>query len=110
MIPLWVIFSLVSNVAIIATEFQNRSARNGWGEVLWTTAPLIFIAQFCLFKAYNGAPHWFSAWMVFTVGNSIMRVGGVGLFTPDEVSSWSRTVAGVCVMLAGAFLVKGGLK
>ena len=108
--PVWAIYALISNAAIIWTEYLNRSARDGWLEVLPQTAPLILLAQFCLFKAYNGAPQWLTAWMVFAIGNSVMRVLSIQMFAAGEISSWVRTLVGIGVMIAGAFLVKGGLK
>ncbi len=108
MIPLWVLCSLGANVTIIWIEWLNRST-DGLGAALWKTWPLIVVAQIGLHFAFNGPKHWFTAWMVFVVGSSLTRIGGVAMFAPEEVSSWTRTVAGIGVMLTGAYLVKGGL-
>lgn len=106
----WWVASLVSNLAIIATEYINRSARGSWLEVLPQTVPLIVLAQYCLFVNFNGAPHWMTAWAVFAVGNSIMRVAAVQTLAPGEISSWPHALSGILVMIVGAFLVKSGLK
>lgn len=106
----WWMASLGSNVAIIATEYLNRNAVGGWASVLPQTAPLIFVAQFCLFRAFNGAPHWLMAWAVFSIGNAIMRVAAVGFFNPGEVSSWPSVFVGTLIMVGGAFVLKGGLR
>lgn len=108
LLPLWVLASLVSNVAIIATEYLNRHAEGGWLSVLPQTLPLIIVAQFCLFKAFNGANHWLWAWAVFTVGNSIMRVAAVH-FTGSHVESWPVVLAGIAAMMGGAAVLKMGL-
>ena len=107
----WWIMSVVANVAIIATEYMNRTAPAGagWGPTLLKTAPLILLAQFCLFRAFNGAPHWFTAWAVFTVGNSIMRVGAVSL-SDDSVGNWPLATLAVGIMVSGAFVLKTALK
>lgn len=107
---LWIVASLVSNAAIIATEYLNRTATGTWATVLPKTFPLIVIAQYCLFKAFNGAPHWLIAWGVFTIGNSVMRIGAVATFVPGEVTSWARAIIGVGIMMVGALLIKSGLK
>ena len=105
----WWVASLISNLAIICTEYLNRTATGGWVTVLPQTAPLIIVAQFCLFRAFNGAPHWMLAWAVFTVGNSIMRVAAVGLFG-DKVSNWPLASFAIGIMMGGAFLMKTALK
>jgi hypothetical protein len=105
----WVASSILSNVCIIATEYYNRAAVGGWETALPKTAPLILIAQFCLFYSFNTAPHWLVAWMVFTVGNSIMRVGAVRFFFAGEVASWVTVCLGAATMLVGALVLKRGL-
>lgn len=105
----WWVASLISNVAIIFTEYTNRSADGGWESALPRTILPIVLAQWCLFHSFNGAPHWFAAWAFFTVGNSIMRVGAVYFFG-GSVGSWTHITLGVTVMVGGAFLMKEGLR
>ena len=107
--PPWVLFSLFSNLAIIATEYINRTTVGGFGPAIVKTWPLIFAAQFCLFKSFNGAPHWMTAWVVFALGNAIMRVGAVQVFAIGEISSWPYVLSGIGVMIGGAFVLKLGL-
>jgi hypothetical protein len=106
----WVIFSLLSNLCIVATEYLNRSAKGSWFSVLPYTLPFIIAAQYGLFRSFNGAPSWLVAWVVFTVGNSIARVAGVKFFAFGEVGNWWLVNLGVGVMLTGSFIIKGGLK
>lgn len=108
MMPWWVC-SLVANATIIATEYLNRTATGGWLSVLPATAPLIFVAQWCLFQAFNGASHWLWAWAFFTIGNSIMRVVAVYALAGQDVANWFYVGGGISVMLLGAFLLKEGL-
>jgi hemolysin-activating ACP:hemolysin acyltransferase len=76
--------------------------------VLPQTAPLIIVAQYCLFRTFNDAPHWFVAWAVFTVGNSAARVLGVGLFG-EHVSNWPLALTAITIMMGGALLLKRSL-
>jgi hypothetical protein len=101
---------MLSNVCIIFVEYVNRGATG----TFWQTLPYIGLpilaAQWCLFQSWNGAPHWMLAWVVFVIGNSIMRVIAVYLGAGDEISQWPHVLLGVTVMLAGALLVKEGLQ
>ena len=108
MIPWWA-YSLASNVSIIATEYFNRIATGGWLSVLPQTIPLIIVAQYCLYRTFNGASNWFAAWIVFSVGNSVMRIASVWWLAETEVSRWDLTTLGVAVMLLGSYIVKRGM-
>lgn len=105
----WWVFCLISGLAVIWTELIYRGTTGTWLSTLPQTAPLILIAQFGLFRAFNEAPHWFLAWAVFCVGSSIMRASAVGLFG-DKVSNWPLALVSIAIMLSGAFLMKTALK
>lgn len=107
-VPWWTA-SLISNVAIIFTEYMNRATPGGWGAALPKTFVPIVLAQWCLYVAFNGAPHWLAAWAFFTIGNSLMRVVAVYYFG-GAVGSWAHVMLGITVMLGGAFLLKEGLR
>ena len=109
-VPWWVVASLLSNVAIIATEYINRHAPGGWLTILPQTLPLIIAAQFCLFVTFKGAPHWMAAWLVFALGNTFARVGTVYFLSNHEIKSWPIMLLGIATVLAGSFFVKSGLK
>lgn len=106
----WWAASLISNLAIIMTEYLNRHHVGSWMTVLPQTLPLIVVAQFCLFRAFNGAPHWMIAWAVFTIGNSAMRVSAVSFMDGHSVASWWSVIGGVAIMVGGALLMKTGLR
>ena len=106
----WWLASLMSNVAIIYIEYMNRSTTSGWLSVLsYTFLPICF-AQWCLFRGFNGAPHWLIAWTVFALGNTAMRIVAVQTLAGHEVKSWTYTMSGVTVILLGSWLVKLGMK
>lgn len=105
----WWLASLVANVAIIATEYLNRTAPGGWTSVLPQTAPLIIVAQWCLFVTWRDAPHWLVAWIGFAVGSSVMRLVAVRFAGDDEVENWPLVAACVAGMLACSYGLKRGI-
>ncbi len=105
----WWVASLLSNVAIMYVEHMNRGATGGWISILPQTAVPIIFAQWCLYRAFNGAPHWLMAWAVFAVGNAVMRLGLVAVIG-EKVSSWPLAIASVAIMLGGSMLMKTALK
>lgn len=102
-IPWWVL-SLVSNVAIIATEYMNRqqpTLLEAWAR----TWPLILVAQACLYFSYNRAPALLTAWIVFTVGNSIIRLTMASTFLGEPFKAhWA--VSGAFFMAVASYCVK----
>ena len=109
-IPAWILFALMANVFIITTEYLNRhySPDGGWLAVLPVTIVPIVLAQFGLFKCWSGAPHLLAAWLVFTIGNSAMRLGMVRWTTEEGFAWWG--VLGVALMICGALVVKESLR
>ncbi len=47
--------------------------------------------------------------LVFTIGNSIMRVAAVQVLGFGEIGNWPYVMGGIGVMVGGALLVKTGL-
>lgn len=110
MIPGWAVASLLANVAIIAIEYLNRhwgGAVTYWG-ALRLTGPLIVLAQFGLWYTWRHCPHLLAGWLVFTIGNSLIRLLMVSLYTHESFAWW--TPAGIGLMICGAFVVKEGLR
>ena len=105
----WWVASIISNIAIIFTEYVNGATEGTWLDALPKTILPIILAQFCLFVSFNGAPHWLAAWAFFTVGNSLMRVGAVYFFG-GSIGSWPHILLGITIMIGGAFLLKEGLR
>lgn len=106
----WWIASLIANVAVIGCEYFNRTSPGGWENALPKTFLLIVIAQWGLYQAFVGAPHWLTAWAVFTLGNAVMRIAAVNLFMGSEVGNWFYAAAGIAVMIAGSLVLKLGLR
>lgn len=106
----WWAWSLVSNVAIIATEYINRGSPT-IGDALPRTIPLIALAQVGLYYTWSGASSWYVAWVWFAVWNTTIRAGWVASTAyGDEVGNWQVLLLGVAIVFAGAFTVKMGLK
>ena len=106
----WVVACLISNVAIMAVEYINRVTPGGWHHAIPKTVLLIIVAQWALYTAWSQAPHWFSAWIVFSLGNTVMRIVAVHLGASDEVGSWPYVLAGIALMVCGSLIVKMGLR
>ena len=102
-IPWW-IASLVANVSIITTEYINRTQPDLLS-ALSRTWPLIVVAQACLFFSYNGAPSLLMAWIVFTVGNSVIRLTMAGTVLGETFHvQWA--VVGAILMALASFCIK----
>lgn len=108
MIPWWG-WSLIANACIQLTEYINHTTPEGWSSALWKTAPLIVLAQYGLWASFSGSKTLFAAWIVFTLGNAVMRVAMVHTFLGGQVSSWPTVGAGLAVMIGGSLLLKQGL-
>ncbi len=106
----WWLACVISNVAIISIEYINRVTPGGWHKALPKTVLLIVITQWALYHAWNNAPHWFSAWVVFVLGNAIMRVVAVQMGASHEVVSWGHALLGIVLILVGGLVVKLGLR
>lgn len=102
----WIVASLLANVAIMAVEFLNRT-QPSLGEALWRTWPLIVLAQVGLYFAWHHAPHMMMAWVVFAVGNSLMRVAVVGGVL-GEPMRFSWIALGIGLTFAGSWAIKMG--
>jgi hypothetical membrane protein len=108
-IPWW-LACFISNAAIISIEYINRMTPGGWHKALPKTVLLIVATQWGLYHAWNHAPHWFSAWVVFFMGNTLMRILAVSVGAGSEVNSWPHTLFGIALMAVGALIVKVGLR
>lgn len=103
----WWLWGLLANACIVLIEFLNRKAGAvSYLEQLTVTAPLIFVAQMGLFYCWRDAPKMLLAWAVFTLGNCAFRLISVQ-WAVGEPPGWV-TLAGVAMMIAGAFTVKAG--
>jgi len=102
-IPWWAA-SLASNVAIIATEYINRTSPS-FGAAISKSWALILFAQVCLFISYNGAPSLLAAWVTFTVGNSFVRLVMASTVLGEPLRlPWAIVAA--AFMAAGSYCIK----
>lgn len=102
-IPWWIL-SIISNAAIITTEYMNRIQPTQL-EALRYTWLLILIAQTCLYYSYNGAPSLMGAWVMFTIGNSTMRLAMAGTILGEPLKIHWALLACV-LMISGAYCIK----
>ena len=103
MIPWW-LSSIVANVAIAAIEYLNRAGGydSFWSAVL-RTGPLIVVAQWGLFGAWNHAPSFLLAWAVFTAGNCVIRMASSHYMVGERLNIW--TIAGAALIMGGAYVI-----
>ncbi len=107
LVPTWWVASIVATLAITVIEYFNRAGGfSSFREALWITGPVILIAQWALFYTFRDAPSLMIAWWVFTIGNSVLRLGNVHFFVGEPVN-W-RILVGVSFMLLGGYFVKTG--
>jgi hypothetical membrane protein len=102
----WVIASVMANAAIIAVECLNRT-QPSLGDAMVRTWPLIVLAQVGLYFSWHHAPHMMVAWLVFTVGNSIMRVIATTSVLGEPMKIW-WVLLGIALMFAGSLAIKQG--
>ena len=101
---LWIVASLLSNFAIIGVEYLNRTSPSlltSWSRA-W---PLIFLGQLCLWYSYRHAPALFTAWIVFTIGNSLVRILMAATLL-DEPLRLPWIVAAATAMIVGSYCIK----
>lgn len=104
---MWILYSIIANITIIYIEWSYRTSYHGnFVDGLPYMIVPILVAQFCLFNLFKGAPHYMIAWIVFTVGNSILRVTSNHYILKEDLS-WVGFV-GVGTIILGALLVKEG--
>ena len=103
---MWWVWGVGANIAIGLVEAMNRTSDDTYMVTLTRTAPLILLAQWGLFRAYNGAPTLMAAWCIFTLGNTIVRLT-MTTWLVNEPLSW-YTYAGVTLITGGALLINLG--
>lgn len=106
MIP-WYLWALVANASICVVEYMNRSGGYGsfWSAIPYTIWP-IMIAQVALFYTWRDAPKMLLAWLVFTIGNTVMRIASTYWAVGEPVNP--MVLFGVLVMIAGGRIVAYG--
>jgi len=101
----WIAYSVLANVGIV---FMENVYRRGVYTDFWSALPYIIvpilIVQYGLFNSFRDAPSLFMAWAVLTVVNTLFRVANNWYI--GEPFTFA-IIAGVSLMLVGAFLIKG---
>lgn len=103
----WILWSLIANAAIIWIEHIYRFQVPSFWQALPMVLPLVFISQWGLFHVFNSPKHWLMAWVVFTLGNTVMRL--VVVAHSKDVFNL-HIVGGTALVLAGAFMISQGTK
>lgn len=109
MILPWWACSILANVCLVGMEYQFRTVGGGFLQLVREAWWIMIPGQYFLYYAYNGAPHWMVAWLVFVTGSAACRVFYVNLFAGHEVMHWSYVAVGMALVLLGGGIVKRGL-
>jgi len=100
----WIAVSLLTNLAVISVECLNRTSPSLLF-ALSRTWPLIVLAQFGLWYSYRHAPSLLMAWVVFTAGNSVLRLLATGNVLGETFQTrWA--ILGAGLIACGAFCMK----
>lgn len=104
----WYLWSITASLSVIVVEYLNRTVgvgRSFWSILPYTIVP-IALAQAALHGSWSRAPTIFVAWVCFSLGTATTRIV-MATYALGEVPS-ATTLAGIALMLGGAFLVKAG--
>jgi hypothetical protein len=105
----WWAASLLANANIAIVEYLNRTGNySSFGEAVCRTGIFIVLAQYGLWRCWDGAPSFMLAWAFFTAGNLGLRLLS-NQFLVGEGLSWTAGM-GVVLVASGVHLVKLGLK
>jgi hypothetical protein len=103
----WWIASLIANVNIAVVEYLNRAGKyDSFGEAILRTGVFVMLAQWGLWRCWDGAPSFMTAWAFFTAGNLILRLVSNHFLVGEPLNLLAG--AGVALVVAGAQLVKMG--
>lgn len=101
--------SILANVNIAVVEYLNRVGQyESFFEAICRTAPFVIIAQWGLWKCWDGAPSFMLAWAFFTGGNLALRLVS-NQWLVGEGLNW-KSALGVAVVAGGVALVKVGAR
>ena len=99
---------LSTGSAVLCIAYLENVYRTGRFDSWWAALPYILLpvalSQASLFYMFRLAPSFLLGWATFTVLNALVRLGNAGLV--GEPPSFLQ-IAGVSLMIGGAFLVKG---
>lgn len=103
----WWMASILANVGIAVVEYLNRTqSYEGFHNAVMVTGPFILVAQYGLWRAWDGAPSFMLAWAFFTACNGLLRLISAQWFVGEGLNL--TTMVGVSVIYAGVYLIKVG--
>ena len=101
--PYWV-YLAIANAAIMVIEYFYRTGQFG---SFWQALPIIIlpilVGQWGLYNGFQLAPSIFTAGIVFTIVNQLLRIGNA-LILGETVTAYQ--VVGVLLMVCASFIVK----
>lgn len=102
---LWIAASLLANVAMIANEVINRQSATFGIAIRGTIIPIV-IGQMLLWYLFRHAPSLLTAWIVFSIGNSVLRLTASAAVLHEPVDLRWAALAGALMLFAGLCIRK----
>lgn len=106
MVVPWWAWGLLANACVALNEYVARAGTTSFLQSLWYMWPFYVLLQLGIFYGWRGAPSMMLAWAVFTVTNSAFRLVNVTWAVGEPPSA--TTLAGVALMVMGAYAIKLG--
>lgn len=101
--PYWT-YLLIANFAIMVIEYFYRTGQFG---SFWQALPIIIVpilvGQYGLYNGFHLAPSIFTAGIIFTVINQILRIANA-VILGETVTAYQ--VVGVALMVVASLIVK----
>lgn len=102
---MWLLWTLLSNIAVLASEFLFRKWKaHSFVQDAWLLLPLALLAAFTLKQAFGGSPRYMMAWALFFGFNAVGRVFS-NVVLLHEPLPWT-TILGLVVVWIGALLIR----
>ena len=102
---MWILSSIGANLCIAFLEYTYRTNEIG-PALLVKIAPWIILSQFCLWYTWRAGPGLMLAWVVFFLGNTVLRILNAHYMLGEPINGASWTA--LALIVAGAFVMHYG--
>ena len=102
---MWILSSITANLCIAVLEYIYRTNSLSLGLAL-KLAPLIIFMQMMLWHTWRAGPGLMLAWMVFFLGNTVLRIINVHYMLGEPINGHTWMALGLVV--TGAIVMHSG--